>query len=99
MAIQPSQKTRQKRSDEFEGSQTVTQRSKDWRRDAIGDGPCSLDVLIRWLEFGDNFRTFQHGKKHLKKGQAAQQASDWMQRHGCPTYRDADAVMTKLCLN
>jgi len=68
-------------------------RSKDWRRDAVNDGPCSLDVLIRWLELGNNFKTFQHGDKGKKKRVAAKQVSTWMD-NGCPTYRDGDAVRT-----
>jgi hypothetical protein len=33
----------------------------------INDGPCSLDVLIRWLELGNNFKTFRYGGKGKRR--------------------------------
>lgn len=43
--------------------------------DAEAGSPCSLDVLTRWSEQGDNFKVFQHGIKGKKKSSTAKMES------------------------
>jgi len=50
--------------------------------------------LILRLEDGDNFKVFQHGVKGKKKSVAARMAS---MANGCPTYRDEDSILAKVC--
>jgi len=97
LSIQPSERTRSKKATPVENTQTHIYRAKDWRRDAEASGPCSLDVLILWLGEGDNFKVFQHGGKGKKKSVAARMASTWMMANGCPTYRDEDSILAKVC--
>jgi len=94
---QPSARTRSKKATPVDNTQTHISRAKDWRRDAEASCPCSLDVLILRLEDGDNFKVFQHGGKGKKKSVAARMASTWMMANGCPTYRDEDSILAKVC--